>query len=56
MGESKEDSKLVVEGKKMVPRCPFQVASKMRPYTPLSKQRSNEFLKYVMEREKMKET
>lgn len=45
----------VVQGKERVPRCPSRLASEIGPYTPSRKQQSDEFLKYVRERERMKE-
>lgn len=54
MGESEEGRAFVLRGKERVLRCAFQVASRMRPYTPSPEQGSDEFLKYVVEMEIMK--
>lgn len=41
----------VVAKKKMVPRCPLQLASEMKPFMPSTDQEADEFLKYVVEKE-----
>lgn len=51
VGESAERSVSVIGERKMVPRCPLQLALKMTPYTPLTDQRSDESLKFVVETE-----
>lgn len=42
----------MVEEKKMVPRCLLQLASETKPYALLTELRSDEFLNYLVEREK----
>lgn len=50
MGESGEEGVLVLAEKEMTTRCPMQLASEIRQYTPSTDQKSVEFLKYIAAR------
>lgn len=54
-GRVKREILIVVPEKEMVPRCSLQLASEIRPSTPSTEQRSDGFLKYVVQRERMEE-
>lgn len=53
VGENEEGNLLVAAKKRMVLGCPMQLASEMKPHTPLTDQKTNEILKYGVEREIM---
>lgn len=48
LGKGTESSVFVVGGNEIVPRCPFEIVSEMRAYTPSLRGGSDELLKYLI--------
>lgn len=54
VGKEEKTCMFAIGEKNRVPRCPLQLASKIKPYTPATDYGTDELLKYVVESKIMK--
>lgn len=55
VGGNEERSIVVIADKETILLCPLQLALEMRPHTPWTDQRADEFLTYTVEKESMED-